>query len=269
MTDAAHYVHGGTDAREIARLEKQGDWTASFSFSSFDAAAGMRVLDLATGVGAMASRLEARFPGIELIGVDWSAQQLSAARLNHPSLKNIRADATRLPFADDTFDRVYCSWLLEHVAAPVAVLREVRRVLKPGGYCHFTEVDNASWSMKPWFDEVDEILRALNAAQQRAGGDPFIGQSLHRYFTEAGFEQLAVEPLVLHATRETPELMGQFIDEFAEIFEGLDESLGPALVPTIAEAAAQLRSLAQRPDGELRYVPRVAKGFKTSRAARP
>lgn len=262
MTDASHYVHGGTDAREIARLEKQADWTASFSFPSFDAAPGMRVLDVATGVGAMASRLEAHFPGIELTGVDLSAQQLAAARANHPSLKIIRGDATQLPFGDDTFDRVYCSWLLEHVAAPTAVLREVRRVLKPGGYCHFTEVDNASWVMTPRFAEVDEILRALNAAQQRAGGDPFVGQSLHRYFAEAGFEPFTIEPVVLHATSKTPGLMQRFIDEFAEIFEGLDESLGPALVPTMTKAASQLRSLAQRPGGELRYVPRVAKGFK-------
>ena len=263
MTDASHYVHGSTDAREIARLEKQGDWTAAFTFGHFDAAPGMRVLDLATGVGAMSVRLAARFPGVSLVGIDLSAQQLAASKTNHPEMPIARADATRMPFADNTFDRVHCSWLLEHVPAPAAVLKEVRRVLKPGGYCQFTEVDNASYRITPSFEEVDVTMRALNAAQMRAGGDPFVGEVLHRYFAMAGFRRFTLEPQVLHATTaKTPEFMARFIDEFAEILEGLDESLGQAMVPTITSAAAQLRSLATRPEGEMYYVPILAKGYR-------
>ncbi len=263
MTDPTHYVHGSTDAREIARLEKQGDWTAAFTFGHFDAAPGMKVLDLATGVGAMAARLAARYPGISLVGVDLSEQQLSAARKNHPELSFLRGDATKLPFDDRTFDRVHCSWLLEHVPDPTAVLREVRRVLKPGGYCQFVEVDNASYRITPQFTEVDVTMRALNAAQQRAGGNPLVGQVLHRFFKAAGFRKFTIEPCVLHATtQDSPEFLGHFIDEFAEILEGLDESLGQDMVPTITTAAGQLRSVANRPEGEMRYVPVVAKGYR-------
>ena len=263
MTDPTHYVHGSTDAREIARLEKQADWTAAFTFSHFDAAPGMRVLDLATGVGAMAVRLAARFPGISLVGVDLSQQQLSAARENHPELSFIRGDATKLPFDDATFDRVHCSWLLEHVPDPTAVLREVKRVLAPGGSCQFIEVDNASYRITPAFPEVDQTMRSLNSAQQRAGGNPFVGQILHRFFKAAAFRKFTIEPCVLHATSAgSPELMGRFIDEFAEILEGLDESLGQDMVPTITTAAGQLRSVANRPDGEMRYVAMLAKGYR-------
>ncbi len=263
MTNPTQYVHGSTDAREIARLEKQGDWTASFTFDHFDAAPGMRVLDLATGVGAMAVRLAARFPGIELVCVDLSEQQLSAARKNHPELSFIRGDATRLPFDDATFDRVHCSWLLEHVPDPTAVLRDVRRVLKPGGYCQFIEVDNGSYRITPAFSEVDQTMRALTAAQVRAGGNPFVGEVLHRFFRAAGFRKFTLEPIVLHATTaRSPQFLRMFIDEFAEILEGLDESLGQAMVPTITTAAAQLRSLAGRPDGEMHYVPILAKGYR-------
>ena len=262
MTDPSHYVHGSTDAREIARLEKQGDWTASFTFADFDAAPGMRVLDLATGVGAMAHRLIAAFPGISLVGIDLSDQQLAAAHANHPEIPIARADATRMPFADATFDRIHCSWLLEHVPDPVAVLREVRRVLKPGGYCQFMEVDNASYRTTPVFTEVDLVMSALNAAQQRAGGNPFVGQVLDQYFKSAGFSRFTVEPKTLVGTLADPPFLQMFIDEFAEILEGLDESLGPAMVPTIATAAGQLRSLASLPGGELRYVGRLAKGWR-------
>ena len=262
MTDPTHYVHGRTDEREIARLEKQGDWTASLTFDHFDAAPGMRVLDLATGVGAMSVRLQARFPGASVIGIDLSAQQLAASKKNHPEMPIARADATRLPFADATFDRVHCSWLLEHVPDPAAVLREVRRVLKPSGYCQFIEVDNASYRITPSFEEVDVTMRALNAAQVRAGGNPLVGEVLHRYFAMAAFRKFTLEPIVLHATSKTPEFMKRFIDEFAEILEGLDESLGADLMPTVLTAAKQMRSVADHPDGEMRYVPILAKGWK-------
>jgi len=124
----------------VARLEKQARWCAPWMLERFDAKPSMRVLDLATGVGAMAHELVARFPGIALVGVDLSATQLASARGKCPLA---RANAATLPFHDDTFDRVHCSWLLEHLSphAAVAVLRDVRRVLKRGGYCHFTEVD--------------------------------------------------------------------------------------------------------------------------------
>jgi len=262
VTDPTHYVHGRTDDREIARLEKQGDWTASFTFDQFDASPGMRVLDLATGVGAMSVRLQRRFPGTSVIGVDLSAQQLAASKKNHPEVPIARADATRLPFADSTFDRVHCSWLLEHVPDPAAVLREVHRVLKPSGSCQFIEVDNASYRITPSFEEVDVTMRALNAAQARAGGNPLVGEVLHRYFQIAGFRRFTLEPIVLHATAKTPEFMKRFIDEFAEILEGLDESLGADLMPTVLKAAQQLRSVANLPNGEMRYVPVLAKGWK-------
>jgi methylase of polypeptide subunit release factors len=64
------YVHGSTDQREVARLVRQAEFVATFSLVDFDAPPGARVLDLGTGVGAMARQLALRFPGIELVGID-------------------------------------------------------------------------------------------------------------------------------------------------------------------------------------------------------
>jgi len=49
---------------------------------------------------------------------------------------DISADAERLPFGDDLFQRVECDAVLEHVRDPVSVMSEIRRVLAPGGYAH-------------------------------------------------------------------------------------------------------------------------------------
>lgn len=256
------YVHGTTTAREIARLEKQADFTASFTFTTLDLRPGLRVLDLATGVGAMGARLLRSCPGIELVGVDLSAAQLAAARHNHPELPVLRADATRLPFPDGSFERVHCSWLLEHVPAPRAVLAEVHRVLRPGGLCQFIEVDNATFGTTPASPSVNEVMRRLNEAQQRGGGDPFVGRRLEELFAAAGFTRVQLERRPMIGTRTDPRFFQDFITEFAEIFEGLDASLGEAAVPLIARAIAELRGLWDAPGGELRYTPSIARAWR-------
>ena len=255
------YVHGGTDPAEVARLDKQAAFCAGWVFRTFDAPAGARVLDLATGVGAMAWELHRRHPDARLVGVDLAAPQLRVARRHRAFLPLLRADGSKLPFRDGAFERVHCSWLLEHVPEPVPILREVRRVLAPGGVCHFTEVDNGSLRATPDSPEVLDALLALNAAQQRAGGDPYVGQKLERLFHAAGFPRVEVTPVALEGSAEDPVFFQGFIDEFAEIFEGLDEAL-PEHRLLLAAAAARLRALARLPGASLRYTARIARGYK-------
>lgn len=257
------YVHGQTNAKEIARLEKQADFTSSLTFSRLPIRAGHQVLDLATGVGAMGVRLQRSFPRAHVVGLDLSASQLAAAKSNHPTLGLVRGDATRLPFPDGHFDVVHASWLLEHVPSPVAVLREVFRVLKPGGTCHFIEVDNATFDCSPASAEVRAVMTSLNEAQAKGGGDPFVGQKLERHFAEAGFTSIRVERTPLLGSPEAPEFFGRFVVEFAEIFEGLEESLGPTLGHAVlARASAHLRALESRADGRLRYTPVIAEATR-------
>lgn len=256
------YIHGGSDEREVARLEKQARWGAPFMLAAFDAAPGMRVLDLATGVGAMAGELKQRWPKTRLMGVDLSPTQLRAARANHPDVPVTRGDATALPFKDGAFDRVHCSWLLEHVPSPVPVLREVRRVLAVGGRCHFVEVDNATFGMAPESAAVRETLEALNRAQQAAGGDPYVGRRLGALFHEAGFTEVTVSALAIDGDDAHPQMRQGFAEEFAEIFEGLDESL-PQLVEVAHRAAADLRRLAVRPGARLWYRAALGQAVKT------
>ena len=124
------YIHGQSDLREVARLERQADFVAPRFHPLLKSRPGDHVLDLATGVGAMASRLSDRYPGIHLVGVDLRMTQLKHAHANHPaSASYVQSDGGRMPFRSETFDQVYCSWLLEHVPQPVEILKEVHRVL--------------------------------------------------------------------------------------------------------------------------------------------
>jgi ubiquinone/menaquinone biosynthesis C-methylase UbiE len=257
----AGYIHGGTDSAEVARLEKQARFCAPWIFQDLELPPGTRVLDLATGVGAMAGQLLQRFPGIHLVGVDLSAAQLAQARKNHPEVPVLRADGARLPFPDATFDRVHCSWMLEHLKEPLPVLREVHRVLMPGGHCHFTEVDNSTFRSVPEFPEVVDAIAALNAAQQLAGGDPYVGPKVAGYFAQAGFSRSSVRHAV-HLGKERDTVFFQaFIDEFAEIFEGVTKTM-PAMRLTLEAAAGKLRAMRTIPGASLHYTATVAKGFK-------
>jgi demethylmenaquinone methyltransferase/2-methoxy-6-polyprenyl-1,4-benzoquinol methylase len=102
-------------------------------------AAGDRVLDVATGTGMVAAELLAR-GGCSVVGLDQSAEMLAAARARfaaQPSLdarvELVLGQAEELPFADASFDALTFTYLLRYVEDPRATLRELARVVRPGG----------------------------------------------------------------------------------------------------------------------------------------
>jgi demethylmenaquinone methyltransferase / 2-methoxy-6-polyprenyl-1,4-benzoquinol methylase len=90
---------------------------------------GSRVLDVATGTGAVALELQAR--GCTVVGVDQSPEMLAVARERGLDVLESRAEA--LPFDDASFDALTFTYLLRYVEDPVATLRELKRVVRPGG----------------------------------------------------------------------------------------------------------------------------------------
>jgi demethylmenaquinone methyltransferase/2-methoxy-6-polyprenyl-1,4-benzoquinol methylase len=94
-----------------------------------------RVLDVATGTGMVAARLRSS-SGCAVVGIDQSAQMLAAAagrfaRDAHVEL--VTGEAERLPFGDAEFDALTFTYLLRYVDDPAATMRELARVVKPGG----------------------------------------------------------------------------------------------------------------------------------------
>ena len=89
-----------------------------------------RVLDVATGTGMVARALVRRY-GCRVIGLDQSADMLAAGSADGRPL--VRAQGERLPFADESFDHVTFTYLLRYVDDPAATMRELARVLRPGG----------------------------------------------------------------------------------------------------------------------------------------
>jgi demethylmenaquinone methyltransferase/2-methoxy-6-polyprenyl-1,4-benzoquinol methylase len=103
---------------------------------------GDRILDVATGTGMVAAELLAR-ADCSVVGIDQSAEMLAAARARFAprraaggsasAVELIEGQAEALPFADGSFDALTFTYLLRYVEDPPATLRELARVVRPGG----------------------------------------------------------------------------------------------------------------------------------------
>jgi demethylmenaquinone methyltransferase / 2-methoxy-6-polyprenyl-1,4-benzoquinol methylase len=107
--------------------------------AAVDPRPGQRILDVATGTGLVAFEL-ARRGGCEVVGLDQSDDMLSGARERlaaDPALSDrvrfVRGEAERLPFADGEFDALAFTYLLRYVDDRAATMRELARVVRPGG----------------------------------------------------------------------------------------------------------------------------------------
>jgi SAM-dependent methyltransferase len=258
----ATYIHGATCAREADRLEIQAAFAATFSLCDLDVWAGQWVLDLACGVGAMTGQLATRFPTLQLVGVDHQLPALHIAQAQHPIAAYLQADAAELPFANATFDFVHGSWLLEHLRSPQTMLREVHRVLKGGGYCQFSEVDNTSFWMTPEDPDVCAVLEAIDRAQIAGGGDPYIGRRLDQLLRDAGFVQVEVHAQALRGDAANPFVFQNLITIFTEIFASVGHALGPEMTEPIRRATARLRMLPSIEGSAIYYAPVIGRGTR-------
>jgi SAM-dependent methyltransferase len=190
---ATGYVHGyGTPEQE--RLVEQAEhWRHRLIRDGTELEPGTRLLEIGCGVGAVLAVLAQEFPGISVAGVDIEAKQLEFAR-GHLARAGVEAtlveaDAVALPFADASFDHVWMMWFLEHVADPVAVLREARRVLSPGGAITAIEVDYSTCRAEPSTPAFEALVDAMVRGMAASGWSD-AGTRLPGWLRESGFDNV-------------------------------------------------------------------------------
>jgi demethylmenaquinone methyltransferase/2-methoxy-6-polyprenyl-1,4-benzoquinol methylase len=118
--------------------------------------AGDRVLDACCGTGDLA--IGARARGAEVVGLDFSEKMLERARRKEPAIEWVRGDVLSLPFDDASFDAATVGFGVRNVEDLEAALRELRRVLRPGGTLGILELTTPRGPLAPfyrvWFDRV-------------------------------------------------------------------------------------------------------------------
>lgn len=122
-----------------ARVELIGAELGRLAMDELDPAPGMRVLDVGCGTGRTTDELGRRVaPDGMAVGVDISAPMLAAApRSDDASVRHVRADAQRAPFAQASFDRVYSRFGVMFFGDPHEAFTDLRRVLRSDGRLAF------------------------------------------------------------------------------------------------------------------------------------
>ena len=144
-----------------------------------------RVLDVATGTGLVARELRRRY-GCRVVGLDQSADMLAVARTHDGVYDDlVLGHAERLPFPDASFDHLTFTYLLRYVDDPNAVLRELARVVKPGGRVAMLEfaVPSGIWRPLWWLYTrvgLPIVGRVVSAKWSEVGA--FLGPSIERFY---------------------------------------------------------------------------------------
>jgi demethylmenaquinone methyltransferase/2-methoxy-6-polyprenyl-1,4-benzoquinol methylase len=167
------------------------------------ASPGDRVLEVDTGTGLVAEALVDRW-GCDVVGIDQSPEMLERAHARmraRPALAShvslMRGEAERLPFADASFEHLTFTYLLRYVDDPAATLRELARVVRPGGRIAMLEfgVPRRGLLRAPWSVYTRACLPALGLLFSRewARTGAFLARSIPAFYARWPLERLLEE----------------------------------------------------------------------------
>jgi len=186
------YVHGYEDwTREwMARRTASGE----LGFLLPHLVPGMSILDCGCGPGSITIGLaEIVAPG-PVVGLDIEPRQLEAARrlATERAVSNIRFEqgsVYELPFPDATFDVAVAHFVLEHVSDPLRALREIRRVLRPGGLAAIKDPYYPAFTFRPQTAEMQRFNELSGRVRAQNGASDTYAVNLRAVLLEAGFER--------------------------------------------------------------------------------
>lgn len=169
----------------------------------FDVAGCRNILDVGSGAGQILGHLlKGTSAEARLIAFDLSHGMLRRARTRLDSARPsyVAGDLTQLPFADESFDCITCGWVIEHLPDPRPGLRELSRVLQPGGRLLLLATEDTLQGMvvsRTWKCRTYN-RRELRSACEEAGL-PWRAQlwftPIHRFFKMGGILVEARKPM--------------------------------------------------------------------------
>jgi demethylmenaquinone methyltransferase/2-methoxy-6-polyprenyl-1,4-benzoquinol methylase len=159
--------------------------------------ADQRILDVATGTGMVVAELRRR-ADCSVVGLDQSAEMLAAARTRFAGdgerVELIDGQAEELPFADESFDALTFTYLLRYVDDPPATMRELARVLRPGGRIASLEfgvpprrVPREAWRL---YTAVGLPALGRIASREWAEVGRFLGPSIRGFYEKHPLERI-------------------------------------------------------------------------------
>jgi SAM-dependent methyltransferase len=189
----ATYTHGHHESVLRSHRWRTAENSAAYVLPRLTS--GVSVLDVGCGPATITADFATLVTPARVTALEVTAEALDLARaeIARRGLTNVDfavGDVHALDFPDDTFDVVHAHQVLQHVTDPVAALREMRRVTRPGGVVAVRDSDYAAFTWFPQFPELTEWLDLYERVARGNGGEPDAGRRLLAWGREAGFTDL-------------------------------------------------------------------------------
>jgi ubiquinone/menaquinone biosynthesis C-methylase UbiE len=199
------YTHGHAPAVVRQHAQRTAEEAAAFLLPELRP--GMRLVDVGCGPGSITRGLAERLAPGQVVGLDLSRETLDTARRDAAArgLDNLayeEGSVYEMPFPDASFDVAYAHQVFQHLRERAAALREMFRVVRPGGLVAVRDVDwgtVAYWPRDPW---IDRFVEVHSRTWYQNGGEPRMGRQLRALFNTAGVANLRITATVwCYATR--------------------------------------------------------------------
>ncbi len=196
------YIHG-THPEEQKRLTDLNTLTNRQFADFLEINTAETVLEVGSGLGILANMVAEKHPDSSITGIEISDELIDRAIADFADTMNLqftKDDAHALNLLDNSFDVAYCRYLLEHVQNPEVVLRELYRVLKPGGKIFIQENNILINAFYPDCPTFDLVWKKFAEVQAELGGDAQIGKKLFSLLNTNGYNsiELSFAPEVHH-----------------------------------------------------------------------
>lgn len=157
---------------------------------------GMDVLDCGCGPGSITLDLAGIVAPGTVTGIDIEPRQLEAARAlaREREVGNVRFDQAsvyELPFPDASFDVAVAHFVIEHVSEPARALREIRRVLKPGGIAAIKDPYYPAFTFRPATPALVRYEELVSKVRRHSGASDTYAPDLRAVLLAAGFDRTA------------------------------------------------------------------------------
>jgi ubiquinone/menaquinone biosynthesis C-methylase UbiE len=187
------YTHGHHESVLRTHSWRTAENSAAYLIPELEP--GLTLLDVGCGPGTITVDLARRLAPGKVTGVDAAASivKQAAALAHDEGVTNAElrvGDVSAHDFPDASFDIVHAHQVLQHVANPVAAMREIRRVLKPGGLFAARDVDYGGVVWYPVSEGLSEWMRVYRDVHFWNGGNPDAGRALKAWAHLAGFTEV-------------------------------------------------------------------------------
>ena len=205
------YTHGHAEPVLQSHRWRTAENSAGYLLPSLGK--GMDVLDVGCGPGTITVDLAARVAPGRVLGIDVSDEPLAEARgLAERSGVEVTfevGDVYALAEPDDSFDVVHAHQVLQHLTDPVAALREMARVCRPGGVIAVRDVDYAAMAWFPVDAGLDAWMDLYQRVHRHNGSEPNAGRRLLSWAHAAGLrDAVATTSAWCYASPEEREWWG-------------------------------------------------------------